>query len=123
MRWSEESSFFSPKGDEVVELGGVSLRGKSAVFVENLVNTIQNEFEIIVRNQSRHPSLSTESNTIPRRHSVDTSASPFIDHMATKSKSKSIEPIDKIVKEEETTKTVRKLGSNFDFNCRYCRKP
>ena len=28
-------------GDEVLELGGVPLRGKSALFVENLMNTIQ----------------------------------------------------------------------------------
>jgi hypothetical protein len=36
-------------GDEVLEVGGVSLRGKSALFVENLMNSIQNEFEIVVR--------------------------------------------------------------------------
>ena len=36
-------------GDEVLEVGGVSLRGKSGLFVKNLMNSIQNEFEIVVR--------------------------------------------------------------------------
>jgi hypothetical protein len=103
---------FSFKGDEVVELGGVSLRGKSAVFVENLMNTIQNEFEIIVRNQFVHSLLSTDNNNIQRRHSVDTSTSPIINNIVIKSKSKSIdsiERIDKIIEEDETSRTVRKI--------------
>jgi hypothetical protein len=37
------------EGDEVLEVGGVSLRGKSALFVKDLMNSIENEFEIVVR--------------------------------------------------------------------------
>ena len=37
------------EGDEVVEVGGVSLRGKSVLFVQNLMNSIDNEFEIVIR--------------------------------------------------------------------------
>ncbi len=37
------------EGDEVLEVGGVSLRGKSALFVRNLMNSIEDEFEIVVR--------------------------------------------------------------------------
>ncbi|CAF0865041.1 unnamed protein product [Rotaria sordida] len=91
------------EGDEVLEVGGVSLRGKNALFVQNLMNSIQDEFEIVVRSQHVIPpvSLSIEihkpekinsniqstnnnltvlSNTslivdpnIQRRHSMDTS--------------------------------------------------
>lgn len=39
-------------GDEVLEVGGVPLRGKSALFVQNLMNSIQDEFEIVVRRYS-----------------------------------------------------------------------
>ncbi|CAF0805068.1 unnamed protein product [Didymodactylos carnosus] len=38
-------------GDEALEIGGVSLRGKSTLFVQNLMNSIQDEFEIVVRSQ------------------------------------------------------------------------
>jgi hypothetical protein len=108
--------FVFNKGDEVVELGGVSLRGKSAVFVENLMNTIQNEFEIIVRNQFSFVPM--DNNNIQRRHSVDTSASPIVNNIMIKPKSKSIdsiEQIDKIAEEEEdkTSKTVRKSSLYF----------
>ncbi|CAF4421945.1 unnamed protein product, partial [Rotaria sp. Silwood2] len=90
------------EGDEVLEVGGISLRGKSALFVQNLMNSIQDEFEIVVRSQHVIPpispsieihkpekknlnvqlnnSLAVSSNTslvvdsnIPRRHSMDTS--------------------------------------------------
>ncbi|CAF0816840.1 unnamed protein product [Rotaria sp. Silwood1] len=90
------------EGDEVLEVGGISLRGKSALFVQNLMNSIQDEFEIIVRSQHVIPSVSlsieihkpekripniqtnnnlgVSSNTslivdsnISRRHSMDTS--------------------------------------------------
>lgn len=37
------------EGDEVLEVGGVSLRGKSALFVQNLMNSIEDEFEIVIR--------------------------------------------------------------------------
>jgi hypothetical protein len=37
------------EGDEVLEVGGVSLRGKNALFVQNLMDSIENEFEIVVR--------------------------------------------------------------------------
>ncbi|CAF4598634.1 unnamed protein product [Rotaria socialis] len=86
-----------PNCDEVLELGGVSLRGKSALFVQNLMNSIQDEFEIVVRSQHVIPTTSPpieihkpesiKSNnrlavlpnsslavdqTIQRRHSMDT---------------------------------------------------
>jgi len=85
------------EGDEVLEVGGVPLRGKSALFVQNLMNSIQNEFEIVVRSQHIIPPSSShvielqksEKNSIPiqnqhntllvvdpntgRRHSMDTS--------------------------------------------------
>ncbi|UJR28278.1 hypothetical protein I4U23_009527 [Adineta vaga] len=89
------------EGDEVLEVGGVSLRGKSALFVQKLMNSIQNEFEIIVRSKHVIPpilppieihnsekiisnnyfksnlpisqnSLTVDTNT-QRRHSMDTS--------------------------------------------------
>ncbi|CAF3809687.1 unnamed protein product [Rotaria magnacalcarata] len=84
-------------GDEVLELGGVSLRGKSALFVQNLMNSIQDEFEIVVRSQHVIPTTSplieihkpssitsnnrlavlsnsslTVDQTVQRRHSMDT---------------------------------------------------
>jgi hypothetical protein len=37
------------EGDEVLEVGGVCLRGKSALFVQNLMNSIEDEFEIVIR--------------------------------------------------------------------------
>jgi hypothetical protein len=77
-----------------LEVGGVSLRGKSALFVKNLMNSIQDEFEIVVRSQniilpissqieiskpsksnltvSNNSSLIVDSNA-QRRHSMDTS--------------------------------------------------
>ncbi|CAF3574727.1 unnamed protein product [Rotaria socialis] len=87
------------EGDEVLELGGVSLRGKSTLFVENLMNTIQNEFEIVVRsrNTNINADLSlTIDTTLPRRHSMSTSQLPLNDptnnsnNIVTKSKSASI---------------------------------
>jgi hypothetical protein len=75
------------------------------------MNTIQNEFEIIVRNQFVHSFLSTDNN-IQRRHSVDTSAGQLTNNIVVKSKAKSIdviEPIDTIVEEDKTSRTVRKL--------------
>ncbi|CAF3890603.1 unnamed protein product [Rotaria magnacalcarata] len=68
------------EGDEVLELGGVSLRGKSALFVENLMNTIQNEFEIVVRSRTTNidADLSlTLDTTLARRHSMSTSQLPL----------------------------------------------
>jgi hypothetical protein len=47
-------------GDEALEVGGVSLRGKSALFVENLINSIQNEFEIVVRRYVTTPIKSNQ---------------------------------------------------------------
>ena len=46
---NKRNLFFTYTGDEVLEVGGVSLRGKSALFVQNLMNSIQDEFEIVVR--------------------------------------------------------------------------
>ncbi|CAF1131954.1 unnamed protein product [Adineta steineri] len=95
----QEGLFYFPKkqpnfhyeftGDEVLELGGVSLRGKSALFVENLMNTIQNEFEIIVRKQSTNTFVTTDNN-IQRRHSIDILKLAPTNNTVTKSKSTSI---------------------------------
>ncbi|CAF0755721.1 unnamed protein product [Adineta steineri] len=46
------------EGDEVLEVGGVPLRGKSALYVENLMNSIQDEFEIVIRSQYIIPPIS-----------------------------------------------------------------
>ncbi|UJR21205.1 hypothetical protein I4U23_024302 [Adineta vaga] len=86
------------EGDEVLELGGVSLRGKSALFVENLMNTIQNEFEIIVRSQSTHVnsySSQTTDMNIQRRHSMEVLKLASTNHSVTKSKSTSIYSLQK----------------------------
>ena len=48
-------------GDEVLEIGGVSLRGKSALFVENLMGKIHDEFEIILRDRHASPSADASS--------------------------------------------------------------
>lgn len=91
------------EGDEVLEVGGVSLRGKSALFVHNLMNSIEDEFEIVVRSQhvippnsppiqihkpkKPHSNTHLQTNLTPsylmvdsntqRRHSMDTyQASP-----------------------------------------------
>ncbi|CAF1320422.1 unnamed protein product [Adineta ricciae] len=89
------------EGDEVLEVGGVSLRGKSALFVQKLMNSIQSEFEIVVRSKhivppvlppielrkTEHRKSSKHStsklpishnslmvdNSMQRRHSMDTS--------------------------------------------------
>lgn len=75
----------------------MSLRGKSALFVENLMNTIQNEFEIIVRSRTTPitlDSLPIVDNNVSRRHSVDASQLPLNEptntSSVTKSKSTSI---------------------------------
>ncbi|CAF1169552.1 unnamed protein product, partial [Adineta ricciae] len=81
------------EGDEVLELGGVSLRGKSALFVENLMNTIQNEFEIIVRSNT-HSAITTDTN-LQRRHSMEVLKLASTNHSVTKSKSTSIYSLQK----------------------------
>lgn len=96
-------------GDEVLELAGVSLRGKSAVFVENLMNTIKNEFEIIVRSQLISSFVPIEQN-VQRRHSIDTSVIPVTNNTVIKSKTTSIsslEQIDRAGEEESVAKPVR----------------
>jgi len=111
------------KGDEVLELGGVSLRGKSALFVENLMNTIQNEFEIIVRNINSHSFLTTDIN-IQRRHSMDTSElSPTetINNPVIKSKSTTVYSLHKTsitIDKNKSLPTVIKiiLKENFLFS-------
>lgn len=76
-------------GDEVLELAGVPLRGKSALFVDNLMSTIQSEFEIIVRHQLISSFQPIEPN-VSRRHSVDTTDIPATNNTVIKSKSTSI---------------------------------
>ncbi|CAF3381368.1 unnamed protein product [Rotaria sp. Silwood1] len=92
------------EGDEVLELGGVSLRGKSALFVENLMNTIENEFEIIVRSQSintNSDSLLPVDTNIQRTHTTEISPLPLTEptnNTVTKSLSTAISSIDQTSK-------------------------
>ncbi|CAF0908919.1 unnamed protein product [Rotaria sordida] len=92
------------EGDEVLEVDGVSLRGKSALFVENLMNTMQNEFEIIVRSQSiktNSDSLLPIDTNIQRRHTMGPSQLPITEptnNTIIKSKSTSIPSLDEILK-------------------------
>ena len=101
-------------GDEVLELAGVSLRGKSAVFVENLMNAIKNEFEIIVRNQLISSFVPIEQN-VQRRHSVDTPTMPVTNNTVIKSKTTSISSLEQIdkVEEESIPITVRIFTLSF----------
>jgi len=57
-------------GDEVLELGGVSLRGKSALFVDELVNKIQNEFEIIVRDRTSFAPIDNNNNDLEQTEHI-----------------------------------------------------
>jgi hypothetical protein len=56
-------------GDEVLEVAGVSLRGKSALFVENFMRNLQNEFEITIRHQTAN--ANDEVNPTPVEHRTE----------------------------------------------------
>jgi hypothetical protein len=83
------------------------------------MNTIQNEFEIVVRNQSininSHSYLTTDTTNIQRRYSMDTSLlSPIqsTNNTVVKSNSTSAYSFHQpstITEEENTSTTVRKL--------------
>jgi len=83
------------------------------------MNTIQNEFEIVVRNQSininSHSYLTTDTTNIQRRYSMDTSLlSPIqpTNNIVVKSNSTLTYSFDQsptITEEENPSTTVRKL--------------
>ena len=53
-------------GDEVLEIAGISLRGKSGLFVEDLMNKLQDEFEILIRHQNNtNDVINTDISSLP----------------------------------------------------------
>lgn len=84
------------------------------------MNTIQNEFEVIVRNQNNtHSFLTTDNTNIQRRHSMVTSPTQLTNTPVIKSKSTSIYSLHQTSTntEEEIPSTAVNKKKNFFKIC------